>query len=371
MGGPHELRGWSLAKSGGRRERRPTTTHNQRKRPGFLDATRDHAPAGRRAVIPTLSPQDGPAYKVRIPNGPPPLAHDGWLEFNRIKRGVRPIRLQNGDSESSVDVVFYLDRAGRITLPPLNPYAPLTYTTGDEKNYRRHRRWLSLVEPIVDEMRGRGLARPIAFPVGIVDMRPWQWAGFRVSATYTYYSALPLDAGNADPAVRRKIRQAVRMGYTCERVLGPKHVLTCLLETERRQGFSYGLTPIDFVRLRDLLGPERLRMYICYAPNGEPATVRVVLHASGHPAIDWVSGTASQHLQSGATQLLIRTVLDDLSVAGATAFDFEGANIPGVAAAKMAWGGELLPWFQVESFGFRGLARWGRGWLGYHRAGRK
>jgi hypothetical protein len=302
--------------------------------------------------------------------GPSPLAQEGWLEFNRLKWGVRPIRIHHDDAGAAkIDAVFYLNRAGQITLPPLNFYAPLSWSArGTDKSYQRHRQWLALAQPIVDEMRARGLDNRIRFPVGVDDMRPWQWAGFRVTAAYTFLVTLPLDPATTDPPVRGKIRQASKRGYTWDRAFDPKDVLDCLIETERRQHFSYNLTLADFNRLSDLVGPEHLRIYVCYAPNGEPASVRIILHAPGHTAIDWVAGTASRHLQSGATQLLIRAAIDDVAGAGATALDFGGANIPGVAAAKMTWGARLLPWYQVESFGLRGLARWTRDWLRYRRA---
>jgi hypothetical protein len=74
-------------------------------------------------------------------------------------------------------------------------------------------------------------------------------------------------------------------------------------------------------------------------------------------------GTRGAHLQSGATQLLIHDVLEDLQAAGAAGFDFEGANIPDVAAAKLNWGGQLVPWYRVDSFTLRSLARWGWYWF--------
>ena len=52
------------------------------------------------------------------------LTLDGWLEFNRIKWGLSPVRLSLSDSESqrpAVELVVYTDREGRIKTPKLNP----------------------------------------------------------------------------------------------------------------------------------------------------------------------------------------------------------------------------------------------------------
>jgi hypothetical protein len=72
------------------------------------------------------------------------------------------------------------------------------------------------------------------------------------------------------------------------------------------------------------------------------ASCRVVLHAPGGVAIDWVAATATDHLKSGATQALIRFTLQDLQDNGAKRFDFAGAGLPSVSAAKACWGGRLV-----------------------------
>ena len=200
-------------------------------------------------------PSDDRAGEVVQGTGPSTLAHDGWLEYNRLKHGLRPLRIHHEDATGRVDAVFYLNRAGRITQPRLNPYTSLTWTPRKvEKNYHRYRHWLASAQPIVDEMRSRGLRTWIVFPAEITDLRPWQWAAFRVGTTYTFSAPLPLSIGDTAPDVRNKVRRASELGYRCDRVFAPAHLLKCLAETEARQGFSYGLTSTDLERLRDLLG---------------------------------------------------------------------------------------------------------------------
>jgi hypothetical protein len=63
---------------------------------------------------------------------------------------------------------------------------------------------------------------------------------------------------------------------------------------------------------------------------------------------DWLAGTSSEHLQSGVTQLVRETLFADLKRLEIAGFDFCGANIPPVAAAKSEFGGTLTPFYQVE-----------------------
>ena len=71
-----------------------------------------------------------------------------------------------------------------------------------------------------------------------------------------------------------------------------------------------------------------------------------------------MNGTQRAELASGAVPLLISYAFEDLSAAGARAFDWEGANIPSIAAAKERWGGRLETWFTVEPLTVANMARW-------------
>ncbi len=296
-----------------------------------------------------------------------PLSLDGWLEFNRIKWGVQPFRFKYSPLGSQLPVVettFYLDNHGKILTPRLNPYLPLTFEPTTAKgSYKLYRQWLQVAEPLVGEMHKRGLRNSIVFSPEIIDMRPWQWAGFCVGILYTFQIDFPFNLQLIEHAPRKKIKQAQKNGYTCHIASNLADVLACLQETEERQGFKHRLTVADLKNARELLGNESFRAYICYAPNGQPASARIILHSLGSRAVDWVAGTSKDYLQSGATQLLISYALEDLQAAGATGFDFAGASIPNIAAAKMTWGGRLLPHYTVEAYNIRSLAIRLQNWL--------
>lgn len=291
-----------------------------------------------------------------------PLFLDGWLEFNRVKWGLQPLRVNyspDGAELPMVEAVYYLNKAGRVVQPKLNPYFPIAFTpTPTQALSRVYRQWLSVATPLVEDIRQRGLRSTLRLLPEITDARPWRWAGFHVSVRYTFYNEFPFDIQMIDPAVRRKIKQAQRANYSCQRSQNMAHALACLEDTQQRQGFHDRLQVRDFELLRDCLGDEHFRVYICYAENGEPASTRVLLHCPGGRAIDWLVGTRTNHLSLGATQLLLHYVIEDLQTVGASGFDFEGANIPSVAATKMIWGGKLVPLYSIDPFTLRSLARW-------------
>ena len=60
--------------------------------------------------------------------------------------------------------------------------------------------------------------------------------------------------------------------------------------------------------------------------------------------------------------------MDDLAEAGATGYDFGGANLPSVAAAKAQWGGRLVPFYRIEGGRVIDLARHARNYVRFRRA---
>lgn len=294
------------------------------------------------------------------------LSLDGWLEFNRYKWGVKPLRVRLTEDEKelpAVEAVLYLDRRGRIVQPPLNPYLPVAfYPTPTDKVPRLYQQWVKLSGLLVMEFMRRGVNGSVAFPPEVIDVRQWQWHGFLAEARYTFYIDLPYDPGLSDNSKRRQMNKAKRASFTCEVATRDMfaEVIACLAETEIRQEFAYGLSVKDLETAVYLLGEESLRIYVCRSSSGEVASVNIVISSPGFRALAWVAGTRSRFLSTGANQLLISYVLTDLAGQGATGFDFAGANLPTVSAAKAEWGGRLMPYYAVRPLNLRTL-----GVLGY------
>ncbi|MEW6663397.1 MAG: hypothetical protein ACOY9Y_06135 [Bacillota bacterium] len=292
-----------------------------------------------------------------------PLAMDGWLEFNRYKWNLEPhkIKLSIDDHEvPAVETVVYLDTRGRIVMPPLNPYLPVIFRPSPtDKVYRLRRQWIAVSELLVAEFQKRRVLGAVTLPTDIVDVRAWQWRGFLAEPRYTFYLSLPLQLPEVDHAFRTKINKATKTGFQVHRSLTFNKVIECLSDTEQRQGFKHGLNIEDLRRASALLGEDSFRCYIAIAPSGEVASARIVLKGPGSKALDWVAGTKRDFLNSGVTQYLIAFVLDDLARDGVKTFDFAGANLPTVQAAKSAWGGDLKVYFVLRAPGLRTIVSTG------------
>lgn len=295
-----------------------------------------------------------------------PLFDNGWVEFTQTKWGLDARRLVYGSPDSGApfaETLVYTNAAGKLRMPPRTPYCPVNFrSTSTPSPQRIARQWLDASQALAREMHDAGFAGAIALDPSVSDVRQWQWLGYRAEVRYTYLFDLPHDLSIASAAVRKNYRKAERAGYTCERTDDFEAALACLSETEARQGFSHGLSAMDLARLQASMGTERCRAYLCRSSTGEPASFRIVLHARGACAVDWIAGTTTSHLRSGSTQLLIKSVLEDLEQAGASGFDHAGANIATVAASKSEWGGTLAPFYVLRANDLRSLAGQARSW---------
>lgn len=292
-----------------------------------------------------------------------PLFLEGWQEFNRIKWGVRPkkISLAAETGLPSIDTIFYLNKKDKIYIPPLNPYMAVKFKhTHTDAPFRLSRQWLEMAELFIKEISYVGIADTFGLPPFITDVRPWQWARYKVGVKYTYYIDFPYDLSKVDKSVRRSINKSLKYDYVCRKTEKMADVYSCMVETEARQGFSHRLSLQDLELARELLGDEHFRAYVCYTQDGEPISSVIELHQSGARAIGWVGGTKTKYLSSGANQLLTDWILKDLQAAGASGYDFAGANIAKIAATKANWGGKLMPFYTVGNFNLKQLARWFR-----------
>ncbi len=301
-----------------------------------------------------------------------PLELPAWLEFNQWRTGLKPYRFCHALSPDGPEAraVLYLDRRGRVKMPRGNPYLSVSFESARQRSSGRTADWHRVAAPLVDEMRRRGSANQLYLPPEVDDVRPWQWQGFFVSVRYTYYLDFPLEHAVRDRATRRHCDRADALGLRAKRVDDVDPVIECLAETEARQGFSQGMGRRELSAARDLLGDEHLRMYVCFDAEGRAVASHVILHAPGARAISWMAGALSERLRDGASHLVWRASLDDVSSAGASGIDLCGANMASIAAFKSHWGGRLVTNYGVRTYTMRTAARIVADWLDSRRLAR-
>ncbi|MBB6733063.1 GNAT family N-acetyltransferase [Cohnella zeiphila] len=289
-----------------------------------------------------------------------------WAEFNRQKWKCRVEvkRFQAPSSEAYCESLFFLDRKGKLIMPPINYYYPIIFTpTPTQNNLRINKQWLKVAEVMLQEMDRAGGSVDIALPPDIQDIRPWRWANFITNVKYTYRLELPYQDHLMEGSIRRRLNKAKLAGYETRLTDNMEDVYSCLVETEQRKGITHHLSLADLEMAREMLGPDIFRTYVCYSKDGEPASASVELVLSKKRALGLALGSKRAHLTSGANQLMTYFMFQDLSAMGVKGFDFCGANVPSVAESKSVWGAELVPYFTVRKRGLRDVFREGKMWL--------
>jgi len=283
------------------------------------------------------------------------------MEWVETTWGLRPLRVtysQPGRLLPRLEGVLYLDKRGAVRNPPLNPYMPFTfYPTNTRKVDKLTGQWLTVSSLLAEDLATRGLIGSISLPPGMIDGRSLQWKGFNVGIRYTFSVLLPVDSSSADSAVRKRIRKAVEAGYVAERSDDWRAIMICLEQTESAKSFTHRIDVKSLVRASELMGEDSFRGYVVRDSKGTAVSGGVRLHAPDSVAIDWVQGAVRERLPYGVNQLIYAYVLEDLASAGAASFDYGGANIPSVAAAKASWGFPLAPYLTITATDLRFLVR--------------
>ncbi len=311
---------------------------------------------------PAVTDRDSDALAGVVPAGP--LELPGWVEFNTWRTGLKVRHFRASlDNGAAISAVLYLDGRGRVKVPRLNPYVPLSFRSSRQRGSGRTADWLRVAVPLVEEMRRRRVPNQIYLPPAVEDVRPWQWRGFLVGVEYTYCLDLPLDPALMERSQKQNGDRAIKLGMTVDRVSTVEPIIECLTDTAERVGFSNEIGGRELRIACDLLGEDNLRMYVCFDGTGSAASSAVVVHAPGAHAFGWLFGTKTEHLAQGAGQLLWRSVFADLAASGATGVDFGGPNSPGIATFKSRWGSRLVPIYSVRSYSARSWARFLADWL--------
>jgi len=298
-----------------------------------------------------------------------PLFLESWVKFNCQRWNVRPLRLEYHPHETelpSIRAICYLDKKGRIILPPRNPYLAISFQpTPAQRNYHIFRQWRAMASLLAAEVRQRGFSLfDLYLPPEIVDVRPWQWLGYRAAVRYTQYIDFPFHVKNTDQVFRKQVNKALRFGCTCNQTTQVRSAVACLEQTEARQNFRLSrFFPDELEMAQTIVGEEYYRTYVCNSPDGEVTSSLVCLHAPGARAIALFFGTKADYLNTGVARLLIQYAFQDLEKAGSIGFDFGGVSSPHIARAKEVLGGRLMPYYSLEDYNWRQSLRWTRNTL--------
>ena len=255
-----------------------------------------------------------------------------------------------------MEVVVYRDKKNRLVHPPRNPYLPVTFQSASDQIVKVNRRKRMAIQQLADFCSSNKVVEKLEWSPALNDPRPFAWNGYTVEPRFTWYTDLEDYQTRVDKAIRKNVRKAERLGYHCETTTDWDAVMACLEAPENRKGFSYKLNAGMLARLNELASDQSVA-FLCLDQEGNPVAGRVALYAPEGIAMGWSAGVKSHVLKDGANDLMQKYTLDWFADLGCTQFNFVGANIPSVAEMKEAWGGTLVPYYDISEGNLRTVLR--------------
>lgn len=289
-----------------------------------------------------------------------PFRSPGWIKFNELKWGLRARELSfknEGSGVPEMRMTLYLGKNGRIRPVPHQLFHPVVFKSTTTKwPYRLENQWLKATSDITAQMLEIGLSGQFSMDVPVADLRAWQWSQFRAETLYTHVVDFPFDLANTSSSIRNALKKAGNAGYVCERTNDAQAVMNCVNATEKRQGFTHGITVKDIRLLQQLMGRDHCRFYVCRSTDGSPVASEVVLLGeTGDVAIEWLAGSIPEHHSRGPHHFLTKYIYEELQSDGLSEVNLAGSNMPNLSAYKSEWGGRLTQYYSITQRGMRSV----------------
>jgi hypothetical protein len=273
----------------------------------------------------------------------------------------------NGDHPVALFPLFVMDRpVGRTVFSPppdfsvprmgpiLNPNSP--------KRSKRERINQTLVEGVLDELDGDAsttLFRVLA-PLEYEDPRPFQWRDMTVDPKFTYVVRMEDSTedvlSNFSRSLRREMTSLADLDVTIERE-GLDAALRVYDDVVDRYEDQDETAPMTRGFVRDLVRKlnDRVRVYVAREDDGDRYLGGIIALYSNDLAYYWQGGVRRSYESVSVNNLLHYEIIDDLvndpSLESVSGYDLVGANTERLCEYKGKFGGELSPYYVVESAG--------------------
>lgn len=255
--------------------------------------------------------------------------------------------------------------AGRTVLSPppargVPRLGPLVMPASPKRR-KRERVNNSFVDGVVDHL---GLddrltvVRIVSSPA-YPDPRPYEWQSMRVSPSFTYQVDATGDPdellSSFSKSLRREIRDGEELPVSVERE-GLDGGMDVYEDARRRYAEQEEPFHLPRVYVRDLIDAlgDRARPYVARDEDGNYLAGILALY-SNDAAYFWLGGTRTT---VGGTALngmlhwrILQDIVEDPPVDTVTRYDLVGANTERLCRYKAKFGGQLIPYYVVESRG--------------------
>jgi len=263
--------------------------------------------------------------------------------------------------------VFIRERAGvrMVFSPPpsvgVQKLGPVMMSPSPKPRKQEgvNRRFTEKILDTVDANSSTALFRMTCTP-NYGDPRPYSWNDFDVKPKFTYRLDLESKAtddvlGAFSSSLRREIRDSEETDITIQRAesTAARDVHESTQRRFEEQGINYPLSEEYVYELVTALD-DRARVYVAEDEDDTFLSGIIALY-SNDTAYFWKGGTRQSHHDISVNTLLhwriIKDIIEDPPRKSITQYDLYTANNDQISRYKSKFGGDLVPYYQVESAG--------------------
>lgn len=256
-----------------------------------------------------------------------------------------------------------------LTSPPLGlgigRLGPVVVSRSPKQRKREttNKKFIHAVIEELDADSPRTLVRFSCSP-DYTDPRPFQWKGFDISPAFTYRILLRgrdedelLQSFSRDLRKDIRKREDVDISIRTGGITDVRRIYESIAMRYRDQGYR---VPLSWEFVRDLVQTleDRARVYVAETTDGEFISGMVILY-SNDTAFFWKGGAKTDRTVSPNSLLhwrIIVDILDDSALESIDRYDLYTANNERLTRYKSTFGGELSPYYIVESSGVAMMA---------------
>ncbi len=279
-----------------------------------------------------------------------------WIEIISNQFHLRPriIVVKEGNEIAGGVVLYYKKKIGIpvAARPPLTSYNGIIHTAGhDRKPQKKQADEAEVTELLLQEIKKEVRFAQFSLSPAIVDVRPFQWNGWKAEVQFTYRNSLD-DLSKAWDALSQSVRRKINRAREKSPTISEMGDLETLLTLQEQSYARSALRPImgreKFRAVCSaLLSKGILKIYSISDSTGVVHSSRAVVIA-GQTAFDWIAGSNPATMEENGMHLLVWEIFERLSRSGIVRFDFLGANTPSIVEFKRSFGGMLVNYYDIR-----------------------
>ncbi|WP_292519987.1 GNAT family N-acetyltransferase [Methanoculleus sp.] len=184
---------------------------------------------------------------------------------------------------------------------------------------------------------------------GFQDIRGFTRNGWDARVYYTYM--LPVHENIFDHIsknARRSIRKAQKLGVTATEHFDPEIYWKLCVNTFQKQNSRPPFTKRHLMNMLEMIQKKDLgEMWVARTSSGEVAAAEVIVYDS-KTAHRWSAASSEEHLNTGATSLLLGEVIAHLVDRNYPSINLMAGNVVHLSAFIASFNPDLIPYYGVE-----------------------